>query len=118
MKSIDIKSLLIGILGTALVMVLMGQAGGGKNFIIDTKRDWSGSDDEYDDLVLNDTFVKYSPFRGMYQIDCFDGEALTCAVLNTSNGKVELLAPDPVRKIYSKKFDDIEWTNYGSSAGF
>ena len=28
MKSIDIKSLLIGILGTALVMVLMGQAGG------------------------------------------------------------------------------------------
>ena len=26
MKSIDIKSLLIGILGTALVMVLMGQA--------------------------------------------------------------------------------------------
>ena len=27
MKSIDIKSLLIGILGTALVMVLMGQSG-------------------------------------------------------------------------------------------
>jgi len=26
MKSIDFKSLLIGILGTALVMVLMGQA--------------------------------------------------------------------------------------------
>lgn len=31
MKSIDIKSLLIGILGTALVMVLMGASGvGGK----------------------------------------------------------------------------------------
>ena len=30
MKSIDIKSLLIGILGTALVMVLMGQSSGTK----------------------------------------------------------------------------------------
>jgi len=32
MKSIDFKSLLIGILGTALVMVLMGVTSSGKNF--------------------------------------------------------------------------------------
>ena len=34
MKSIDIKSLLIGILGTALVMVLMGLSSSDKNQVI------------------------------------------------------------------------------------
>ena len=35
MKSIDIKSLLIGILGTALVMVLMGQSSMQKQYDIE-----------------------------------------------------------------------------------
>ena len=34
MKTIDIKSLLIGILGTALVMVLMGLSSSDKNQVI------------------------------------------------------------------------------------
>ena len=39
MKSIDIKSLLIGILGTALVMVLMGQSSMQKKYDVECFQD-------------------------------------------------------------------------------
>tara|TARA_Y100001954_G_C15371187_1_gene388749 strand:+ start:182 stop:454 length:273 start_codon:yes stop_codon:yes gene_type:complete len=40
MKSIDIKSLLIGILGTALVMVLMGQSSVQKQYDVECVPDY------------------------------------------------------------------------------
>ena len=60
MKSIDIKSLLIGILGTALVMVLMGQSSMQKQYDVECVSSYHKE--------INDHFVHCVKFNTKYPI--------------------------------------------------
>ena len=94
MKSIDIKSLLIGILGTALVMVLMGQSSVRNQYDIECFLDYAYGAEQFVCKRFNLNGAGWNQSQGVEVFDSRDFEKMGITIME-----------GPFDKSYNDNFD-------------